>query len=303
MPLVKEISDALQLPEIYLLKLARTASHCYKTYTIPKRAGGERIIHHPSKELKAIQRWLLEHVVTKWPVSPCAGAYVKGKNIADNARAHVSGRYLLRLDLSNFFPSITAEDIRNYLDTHPPGVESWNPSDREFFVSVVCRHDCLTVGAPTSPALSNTICFKLDSNLQQLATAKGAVYTRYADDLFFSSSTPNQLQIIENEVNQALRSLPFPKNLLLNSHKTHHSSKRSRRVVTGIILTSDNRVSVGRRRKREIRVLIHRYGQLEHTQKRKLAGLLAFACDIEPDLINALILKYGADSVAKARKS
>lgn len=302
MELVDKISADLQLPKDYLLKLKRTASFCYKTYTIPKPTGGKRTIHHPSKELKAVQRWFLEHIVACWPVSPHAVAYMKGKNIADNATIHVSGHFLLRLDLSNFFPSITAEDIRNYLNTHPGSVAAWSSGDRDFFISIVCRDDCLTIGAPTSPALSNAICFKLDSNLQQVASAKGMFYSRYADDLFFSSANPNQLGKIEGEVDQVLRALDCPSGLSLNRRKTHHSSKKGRRIVTGIILTSDGHVSVGRRRKREVRALLHKYEQLDLKQKRKLAGLLAFACDIEPDLVNSLILKYGADLVAKARK-
>ena len=301
MSLINEISDTFQIPESYLLKMARTASHCYKTYTIPKRAGGTRTIHHPSKELKAIQRWLLEYVVTRWSVSPHATGYIKGKNIADNAGIHVSSRFLLRLDLTNFFPSITADDIRAYLEASPQGIGSWDSDDREFFISIVCRNGCLTIGAPTSPSLSNAVCFALDSHLQQIATTNGAIYSRYADDLFFSSLEPNQLQGIDDEVSQVLNSLPYPRNLSLNRHKTHYSSKKSRRVVTGMILTSDNRVSIGRRRKRKIRALIHQYDQLDDAQKRKLAGLLAFACDIEPDLVNALILKYGHSLVARAR--
>ena len=301
MSLINKISNALQLPKSYLWRMARTASHCYKTYTIPKRAGGTRTIHHPSKELKALQRWLLEYVVTPWPVSPCAKAYIKGRSIADNAQVHLPGGFLLRLDLQDFFPSITSEDIHSYLDTHPPGIENWTSSDREFFIAIVCRDSRLTIGSPTAPALSNAICSVLDSRLQQITITRGVAYSRYADDLFFSSSNFNQIQGLDGEVDQVLREIPFPTNLALNRQKTHYSSKRSRRVVTGIILTSDNRLSIGRRRKRQIRALIHQYNQLSRTQKRYLAGLLAFACDIEPDLVNALILKYGHSLVARAR--
>src|SRR5436305_13792167 len=95
-------------------RIARSASHNYKTYLVPKRSGGYREIHHPSKQLKGLQRWLLQNVIEHLPVHAAAAAYLKGMSIRANAERHVNSRFLLRIDLQNFFPSITQVDLSRY---------------------------------------------------------------------------------------------------------------------------------------------------------------------------------------------
>ena len=102
MALLDQMSAGLLLPAPLLRGIARKASHAYKEYQIPKRAGGQRTIHHPSKELKALQRWLVHNVVSAWPMHGAAYAYRVGRNIRDNAAQHATSNYLLRLDLRHF---------------------------------------------------------------------------------------------------------------------------------------------------------------------------------------------------------
>src|SRR5262245_18561054 len=111
MTLVERMSDDLIIPQGYVLQVASSASHRYKEYQIPKRTGGLRTIHHASKELKLFQRWLLRNVIEKFPVHYSATAYRKGFGIVRNAERHVRSKYLLRVDLANFFPSLTDQDI------------------------------------------------------------------------------------------------------------------------------------------------------------------------------------------------
>jgi RNA-directed DNA polymerase len=291
------------LPKRLIEGIASKASHAYKEYTIPKRAGGHRTIHHPSKPLKAIQRWLLGNIIATWPVHDAAYAYRLGKNIRHHAHRHVASRYLLRMDILEFFPSITADDLRVFLDSDHATHRDWGESDRELFIQLVCRFEELAIGAPSSPGLSNAVCFDLDVRLTALAQEVGATYTRYADDLFFSTNEPNILRAVPGRVTTIFGDLACPSELELRNDKTRHSSKRGRRQVTGLVLSSDGTVSVGRSRKRFIRHQIHRLATLDQSEREQLAGLIAFAVSIEPDFMNALVMKYGPATIEIARRA
>jgi len=204
------------------------------------------------------------------------------------------------MDLQNFFPSITAVDIRQYIKQHPAFFPAWTKSDINVFCALVCRNSKLTIGAPTSPALSNAICYELDVNLHALCENNRVVYTRYADDLFFSTVQRDVLFLIEKKVAEIVAKLKVPANLKVNSHKTRHSSKRGARRVTGIVLGSDGTPHVGRGLKRKIRALIHRFDSLDKSNQASLAGLIAYAIGFEPDFLNRLIDKYDLPTVKRA---
>lgn len=301
MTLLESIAVGLQIPGAKIQAIAQKADHAYYRFRVRKRAGGFRDIDHPARPLKAVQRWLLYNVITLWDVHSAAYAYVEGRSIKDHALVHVRSKFLVRFDVRNFFPSITHEDVRTYLESAPAGAEDWDDDDRRFFTQLVCRQGCLTIGAPTSPALSNAMCAELDRILSQLAGELGLTYSRYADDLFFSTRERDVLGRIEDRVDQVVANLRCPGSLELNRQKTRHSSKRGRRQVTGLVLAPDETVRVGRHRKRFIRRQIHRINELDEAERRELAGLIAFAMDVEPEIINSLTLKYGAESVARAR--
>lgn len=300
--LARQLSTGLQLPELLIHRVAHSASHAYKTYTVAKHTGqGRRTIHHPSKELKGIQRWLARNVIESWPVHDCALAYRRGVGTAQNASRHSRNKFLLRLDLEDFFPSITSRDLRAFLENHPQGTEAWDLVDQDLFVSLVCRQGVLTIGAPTSPALSNAVCFQLDVELAGLAGQTKVGYTRYADDLYFSTNQPNVLEDVSRHVTEVLKGLPFPKNLRLNNAKTWHASTKGRRQITGIVITNQGSLSIGRQRKRWIRSQIHKWATLTVREKRALQGHIAYALSVEPDLVNRLILKYGKMAIDKVR--
>lgn len=298
--IVERMADHLGLPPVYITNLARSASYEYKEYSIPKRTGGYRLIYHPSRRLKALQRWLLFNVIEDLPVHPCASAYRKGKSILDNARAHATSRFLLRMDLEVFFPSITEGDLRTYIAQHAGLFTAWTPPDVDAFCGLVCRKQMLTIGAPTSPALSNAICYDLDVSLHSLSDANGVVYTRYADDLFFSTDQPDVLRRIEKAVIKAVSELKLPAKLKVNLGKTRHSSKKRARHVTGIVLGSDGNPYIGRKLKRKIRALIHKYATLDEPTRASLAGMIAYSAGFDPDFLNSLIAKYGLPAVRNA---
>jgi RNA-directed DNA polymerase len=300
--LLERIAQELGLPQPFLLSLAKTASFRYKTYYILKRHGGSREINHPAKPLKAVQRWILQNILSKLPVHEAAMAYRHGIGVKDNAKIHSDSRYLLRMDFEDFFPSITDKDIRQYIAKLPTFFSGWNDTDIEIFCRFLCRRHVLTIGAPTSPSLSNAICWDLDEQLMTISAQSQCRYTRYADDLFFSTTLPNVLKGLESVVIDVCNLLTIPARLVINSEKTRHSSKRGRRRVTGIVLSSDGTTRAGRDLKRKIRALVFRYQQIDYKTKVRLAGHVSYVASVDPEFINSLIKKYGPTLIAQVRK-
>jgi len=299
--LARIMAAELDVSETYVRTLGRMASHLYKEYTIPKRAGGRRKIEHPARELKAVQRWLLLNVVESLPIHEAATAYRKGSNILSHATLHQRSDYLLRLDFRNFFSSITASDVTLRLQRCVERLPAWWSSDDSvLFCQITCRYQRLTIGAVSSPSLSNTVCFDLDRLLHERCEEEQIAYSRYSDDMFFSSRRSRPLSHLPSVVNQVIQSLSCPSGLALNPSKTLFSSRRQRRVVTGVVLTSAGGVSIGRNMKRYLRSLVRGYDGLSPEKRRWLAGFLAHARSIEPELINRMVLKYGAELVNRA---
>ncbi|MBZ8144151.1 hypothetical protein CLD22_30745 [Rubrivivax gelatinosus] len=141
----------------------------------------------------------------------------------------------------------------------------------------------LCIGAPSSPLLSNSVMFDFDRRLMDFAAHDQITYTRYADDLSLSARTSGALNAYPKLVAELTESLEYPK-LALNTKKTVFASRAGRRIITGVTLTSDHQISIGRARKREIRAMHHRMtmDQLNLDEQKRLAGLISFAEDIEP---------------------
>lgn len=162
----------------------------YKVYSIPKRSGGNRVIAHPSKELKVFQRALIEIFEKQLPIHQSAYAYQKKRSIKDNALVHMKNQYLVKMDFLNFFNSIdesllkdrfVKQDI-NFTDEDYlllRGLVFWSPTKSNDGKVI------LSVGAPSSPILSNFVLYEFDSLISTVCDSLNVSYTRYADDLFF----------------------------------------------------------------------------------------------------------------------
>ncbi|MFZ5842330.1 MAG: retron St85 family RNA-directed DNA polymerase [Pseudomonadota bacterium] len=298
--LLLELATFLQVEVDFLETLCRSASWQYRQYAIGKRDGGSRVIEQPSRCLKAVQRALHQLVIQHLPVHDAAYAYVKGRGIVTHAQQHAGQHYLLRLDIRKFFHSISSTDIRRYLAAQSAHLPAWwNIEDAALFARIVCRHGRLPMGAITSPALSNAMMHGIDAALAALAAARKLRYTRYADDLYFSTDTPQVLYDIPHDVARLLRKAHTPQHLYLNFDKTLHLSRKRGRHITGLVVSDHNRVGLGRQRKREIRAKVHQWPHANMVERQHLQGLLAFAHDVEPDYLQALQRKYGAERMAQ----
>lgn len=299
--LLARMSGDLALLTGHLDKIVRTAPLRYKKYLIKKRNGGDRLVAQPAREVKSVQYWLISNVLSDLPIHHAAMAYRAGISIKDNASLHVDSNFLLKVDFRSFFPSIKKVHIKGHLAHHlgtklsADSIEmvahslSWAPSRGSSLE--------LCIGAPSSPLISNSILFEFDKILDDYACTNDLAYSRYADDITISSKTRGQLDAALDFIALTIMNLPYPR-LELNSHKTVFASRRSRRSVTGLVLTPNYNISLGRERKRLIASMYHHYitGKLPLDELPRLKGLLAFAESVEPGFHARLINKHSVQT-------
>jgi RNA-directed DNA polymerase len=228
----------------------------YRQRLLPKPSGGLRLLEIPKAELKQVQRCLLDGLLAPVPVHEAAHGYVAGRSALSHAAAHTGQAVLLRFDLRDFFNSITAARIHALWRTlgYPAGVArlltalctTRTPAavrerlhddgglDRLGALRLAERH--LPQGAPTSPALANLCCFRLDLRLAGLARRFDAHYTRYADDLVFSG--PAALRSDARTLGARVGAIAEAEGFRLQPHKTACVPSHRQQVVTGIVVNA-----------------------------------------------------------------
>lgn len=303
MNIISKISDKMLMPEKELLVFSSTAPRRYKKYTINKRNSTEkRLIAHPSKEVKFLQRLIVDELKDILPIHSCATAYMPNRGIKLNATIHKNNNYLLKMDFKNFFLTITPDIFISELNKI--GIDVLD-RDAQFLSGMLfwkLRRNSplrLSIGAPSSPYISNVIMYSFDTIISDICVNMGVTYTRYADDLTFTSNVQGVLFNIPLLVKRTLREC-YGSKIRVNSNKTIYSSKAFNRHITGITLTNDGNISVGRQKKRYISSLIHKYklGLLSEAEVVNLKGLISFVSDIEPIFVGRMINKYGYETMS-----
>ncbi len=302
MNILEWLSKDLELSEQQLFKFIKSAPHKYKRYRIPKRNGqGTREIAQPSRQVKYLQKLVYKSFFDHLPVHEAAHAYQTQRGIKSNARAHLSGNHLAKLDFSNFFPSIKPADFLKHIEKHSgQKITQLDEQivERLFFYKSRSEGLQLSIGAPTSPAISNTIMFEFDQIISLACSERSVVYTRYADDLAFSGKSYDSVSFAPQIVEESLEQISYPR-LRINKNKTVIVSKNKNRHVTGLVLTNHGTISIGRHNKRKIKALVHQYktNKIEESQLAYLKGYLSYCLDVEPNFIQSLREKYGKDFV------
>lgn len=303
MSFIVNLAKKLKKSEPEVVRFLVNAPKKYRVYKIPKRTSGHRVIAQPSRELKKYQRAFLE--IQSLPIHEAAMAYRKGLSIKDNALRHKNNRYLLKLDLENFFNSISS-----HLFWHVWQSIQLTPSEKDKLEMERLLFWCpskvsggplvLSIGAPSSPLVSNFFMYDFDMVISEFCSKKDITYTRYADDLTFSTTHKEILFSVPEFVSQQLENL-FGNAIRINRKKTVFSSKAHNRHVTGVTINNENNLSIGRERKRYIKHLVHQYQyrKLDEEDIFHLKGLLAFAKHIEPEFVNSLKVKYSGELIAR----
>lgn len=232
---VNELSRLLQEDK---RRLTLSAEHVrYKSFSIPKKGGGERHIETPSPALKRIQSKLNRYLqsVYYFEKSHAAFGFIIGvrndddrRNVLSNARKHLNKPYLLNMDLKDFFHSVKRKRVLEIFNGEPFNFKNDLPG---VLTQLTTYKGKLPMGAPTSPALSNLACRELDERLIHYAQAQEWVYTRYADDMSFSAMRDFRDEQV-NEVRTMIREAQFD----VNEKKVIRYGPDDEKVVTGLLL-------------------------------------------------------------------
>lgn len=210
----------------------------YSSFEISKKNGSSRLISKPNKKLKQIQNILAETLYSIYKPRPSVHGFVKRRSVVSGAEKHLSKQSILNIDLENFFDSIHFGRIKYLFMAYPFKL---NDEISSLLAHIFCYDNKLPQGAPTSPILTNMICYKLDKELQNIARLCNATYTRYADDITFSFTTKKRKipkQIVEDTdvltISPVLQQIIENNGFKINSNKVHLYPKNQRMMVTGI---------------------------------------------------------------------
>lgn len=271
----------------------------YRQFSIPKRSGGQRVIHGPDPSLKRIQRRILDRLFGKLASHPAATGFEKGASIVANAFGHVGADVVLRMDIKNFFTATRHDRLRGYLYAI-----GWDKESTDILIRLCTYKGSLPQGAPTSPRLSNLINYELDARLDGWAQKVGAIYTRYADDITFSfhhidracsfemtAQNPKTCEKVPYSI-QANTLIPFTilitKKVLAEygyqlhtKRKLNIRRKHQQQKVTGLVV--NNSVALPRKTRRWLRSVKHHLdnGKPASLNSQQLAGWQAFRSMIE----------------------
>jgi len=257
----------------------------YQHFEIPKRSGGMRQIHAPIGLVRELQDRLHVDLKQLYRAHPNAHGFIDGRSVASNASGHAGRRWVLNIDLEDFFPTINFGRVRGLL-LRPP-FELGLPA-AAVVAQIVTHRNGLPQGAPTSPVLSNFIAATLDRRLLRLAREHKLGYSRYADDITFSTDLPQfppSLAVREqiegggfkvaagDALEQAIRACGFS----INAKKVRIQGRGVHQSVTGLCVNA--RVNVERRRIRQIRAMLHAWAKFglasaaaEHLKKYRGPG-------------------------------
>lgn len=297
--ITETLASQLFMPKGQLIKYAATAPIRYKRYKIAKRNGnGSRTIAQPARELKEIQRSAVDLIRNKLPIHEAAFAYQPGKGIKQNASLHRKSSYLLKLDFNNFFMSITPTLFFNA--AREAGLD-FDEEDETTLSNIFfwkLRRNSplrLSIGAPSSPFISNVVMHSFDDAIANYCHSRNIKYSRYADDLIFSTNTKGILFEVPEIIRKNIKEKSQGK-ISINRGKTVFSSKKHNRHITGVTITNSGNLSLGRDKKRTISAKLHKasLGKLPVAELKTLSGHIGFAYHIEPSFILRMEEKYGS---------
>ena len=275
---IQNIADLLEVKiEDINYYLYRPRIERYRQFSVRKRNGGIRTLAEPIIGLKIIQQKLNQVLQVVFKLRPSVHGFVKERSIATNAQIHEGQRIILNIDLEDFFPSINFGRVRGMFMAIPYNLP---PEVATVFAQICCFENQLPQGAPTSPIISNMICSRLDGELQRLARRRRCIYSRYADDITFSTSEkkfPTKLATkVDNEeslavsIGDELKAIIMANGFKINFKKVRLRDSSRRLEVTG--LTVNKKTNVSRSYIRQIRAMLHawdKYG-LENAEKEFL---------------------------------
>ncbi len=310
--LVKEL---LGVHARLVAKLENRGSDYYSAYIIPKyyerhyvtdrhgvqggivwngRCRGGRLIEEPCEPLKSLQHVLAQ--ILRFPVHHKATGYVQNCGILDNAMHHIAASHVLNIDFESFYGSISYDHLLKLFSSN--GLEE----EADKLLALVTYEGRLPHGSPTSPGLSNAVCYQLDEELNVYADMRGLRYSRYVDDITFSSQ-----EYIEPSVLDEIKQMVSQHGFTLNDRKTRFISQSKAMTVTGLVINHDPFTHqyvprVPRKTMRKIRAMIHQDLWYHDELQPRTKGYCAWVKGINPDQskqidrwrLNAAVRQYSS---------
>jgi len=315
---------------VYLRSVARREKEGYRTFFIRKRSGGRRLIAAPEPVLAEVQRWIAANILNKLTPHPASYAYQPGSSTIKCAKLHLGARWLIKVDIHDFFESI--DERRVYCVFREIGYQPlvafqlgrlctrisagksvrnsrWH-SNRKMASSGIPEYSDklmghLPQGAPTSPALSNLASKNLDDCLERVARKYDLTYTRYSDDIAFSTGgqfTRAQALKLVVEIERVFFSFAHE----LNRKKITIAPPGARKLVLGL-LVDGNKLKLPRYFRERIRDHVRgikKFGLANHAKVRNFAsvwgmvrhihGLLMYARAIDANFYASYEVEFDA---------
>jgi retron-type reverse transcriptase len=285
-PLLSEydLANVLGIGPGLLFSILRNPGRHYRRFAIKKGDGSPRIISSPRTYLKVIQWWILDNILEPLSASDNAFGIVRGRSIVDNARFHLGSRHFLNVDIKSFFDTVSKEKVVEVFTKVGYGDQT-----ADTLAGLCCLNGCLPQGAPTSPAIGNQVLRPLDIHLASMAEARGLKYSRYADDLTFSSRAFIPHELLE-EVERAVKDVGFS----LKGEKTRWLGPGARTEVTGLVVKEFVQPPLHWRKRQ--RAALHRLaakGNLDEEDRRFLTGIVGYSLQF-PDSTQMTSLRMSA---------
>lgn len=276
-----ELAELMHLDESEVKKFVVYSRHgyYYKKYWIRKQCGRKRLITQPGRRIKAIQSWILRHILDQLRPSRFAIAFRRGLTVREGLRPHEENRYFLCMDLEDFFPSIRKARVERIFTTI-----GYSSHCADILASLCTCQRSLPQGGVTSPALANLAAARLDRRIAGYAARRNMSFTRYADDLTVSANNPSSLTSAQRFIKMAVNDEGFK----VNERKTRMLGPRRRCQINGIVKNNSTpSFGIGKRRKRRMRAIIFNRvirGRLspEYPTMQSIRGWISYARSVDP---------------------
>lgn len=264
-------------------RIIKNKNEYYRTFKIEKKSGGYRIVSSPRTYLKVILRYVKSNLLADLVIHESVHSYRKDRSFVSNAVQYENNKYVLNIDLEDYFSSITIHKVRKILRDN--GFSYYG----SIFLSTLCTLDnVLPQGAPTSPIISNAVLYELDNSMFRYCKKNNLNYTRYSDDITISGDSRGNVDKAKSRLIAMIGSAGFR----VNNKKVRLMTYKKQQIVTGVVVNSI--ATPPRSEMRKIRAKFHNASKsiIEANVKKELWGYISYLSAFNKYRNSELLSKY-----------
>lgn len=276
--MIKKIAKALLIDENKIYQILNNVELFYERIKIKRHHKKPRIVYKPLFPLNEIQSYLLTKIIKTYKVSKFSGAYEKKCSTIKTLNKHKNKNHYLVIDIESFYDNITYSHFYQLLHKH------YKEEDIITMWKLVSINNRLPLGTSVSPFIANRIMYDIDIKINK--RLKKITYTRYADDLIFSSKKYINKDLID-EIRMILKEYDFK----INDKKTRFLGPNQSQKILGLIM-NNKKPELGAKKRKELRSMVYNYLIKNEKNIYQIKGHLSYARMIEPKFINKLAKKY-----------